>query len=122
MNLLAKNLKYILLVVALLIGSNMVTSWNTSRLSKKEEQRIQRAYDSLAVVIADQDKKIILEQTLRRKIFSKDSLLTIEYKKKTRKDSVLLIQQSKALSKYKHLTASQALTKLDSAYEADTNH
>lgn len=119
MELLTKNIKYILLVLALLVVSNIITSWNTSRLSKKEMERFQKAYDSLAAVVNEQNEKILVEQTLRRKIFSKDSLLEIEYKKKIGRDSILLIQQSKALSKYKHLTASQALTKLDSAYEAD---
>lgn len=118
----SSNLKWILLILLVIVGSNLLTHFGTlDSFGKKEQRKYQVKYDSLSKVFLAQEIIHLAEKEHRRKIFSKDSLDKIALKNTIKQDSILKLKQAFALHKYDKLFSKQALTKLDSAYEAD-NH
>lgn len=113
------NLKWIVLIIVVLIGSNLLTGISINRFSKKERVELKKKYDSLDLIFRTQELVHTQELDYRRKIFLADSLDFLSLKKLHISDSVSLVRQQRALHKFDKLTAHQLLTKLDSAYEAD---
>jgi len=101
--------------------SNILTSIGVTRLSKKDLKKTQQKLDSIKLLKIQVDIKLRKEVVLRRKIFLEDSLLTIQYTKQRKTDSLLILKQRRQLGKFKNLPASVNLSKLDSAYEAENN-
>lgn len=114
------NLKWSLLILLILVGSNLLTHFGTvDSLEKKEQKGFQLKYDSLKRIYQAQEIIHLAEIENRRKIFSKDSLDKVALKNTIKQDSILKLKQASTLHKYDKLFSKQALTKLDSAYEAD---
>jgi len=101
--------------------SNILTSIGVTRLSKKDLKKTQQKLDSIKLLKIQVDIKLRKEVVLRRKIFLEDSLLTIQYTKQRKTDSLLILKQRRQLGKFKNLPVSVNLSKLDSAYEAENN-
>jgi len=119
MNFLNKNIKWIIFLSIILIGSNILTGIRVDSLSKKDKQRNQKKIDSLE----DRNEQLEFvhkqEREIRRKIFLEDSLLQIKYLQEKNKDKILIIQQAEALNKFKKNSSKVNLAKLDSAYHAE---
>jgi hypothetical protein len=118
---LTENFKWILLVVTLLVVSNLLTGIRVDSLSKKDARIIRNKLDSLNSRYKELEFLHLVEVEKRRKIFLEDSLLKVEYTKKSQQDKDLIKKQQSAINKYKNLTSKVGLAKLDSAYNAE-NH
>jgi hypothetical protein len=118
---LTENFKWILLVVTLLVVSNLLTGIRVDGLSKKDDRIIRNKLDSLNSRYKELEFLHLVEVEKRRKIFLEDSLLKVEYTKKSQQDNILIKKQQSAINKYKNLTSKVGLAKLDSAYNAE-NH
>lgn len=119
MELLIKNLKWILLVIGILILSNYLTGTHFKSLSKKDKKKGEQRLDSLAKRFKQFEFIHVQEAAKIRKIFLEDSLLKLDYQRQLDKDKTLIQAQRDALNKFKNLPSKVNLSKLDSAYEAE---
>jgi hypothetical protein len=119
MDFLNKNLKWIVLIFIVIIGSNLLTGIKFNSLSKKDRRLWKKQLDSLNLRYKQLEFVHITEAENRRKIFLEDSLIKINYQKQAQKDAALIAKQNQTIHKYTKLTSKVNLSKLDSAYEAE---
>jgi len=119
MKFLSDNIKWIIFIAIILIGSNLITGVSVNSFSRMNKIILKRKLDSLDTEYKQLDLIHINELAYRRKIFLEDSILEIKYLQEKNKDKVLIIKQKEALTKYKLNSSKVNIFKLDSCYNAE---